>query len=299
MEKLAETIQKNIAGRVLTQQPLSRYTTWRIGGPADILVIPVGRDDILTCARLVAAAGCPLYVIGNGSNVLVADAGLRGAVLRLAGGWAEHAFQSNRLWAAAGASLPGLTRLAARRGLAGLEFAAGIPASIGGAVLMNAGSFGHSLAEVVRAVEVLRGGQVAVMHRDELEFGYRYCSLRASGDIILGVDMELAAAPPREVEERLLACQEQRRAEQPLAVPTAGSVFKNPPGYAAGWLLEQVGAKGMRCGGAMVSTKHANFIVNAGGATCRDVSMLIGRLRAMVEDRFGIRLETEIIFLGE
>lgn len=292
-------LQARLGDRVRLREPLSRHTTWRIGGPADIMVLPATPDHVVFALEWARAGNVPWAVIGNGSNILAADEGFRGMVIKIGGGLREWRLEGPILTAQAGVPLTLLVRRTAAAGLSGIEFAAGIPATAGGACVMNAGAFGHSMGERVAMVKVLEpGGGSRILSREEVEFSYRHSSLGDGNLVVLEVVFELVPDTPEAVTARVYELQRERSRRQPLRYPSAGSVFINPPGYAAGWLLEQAGAKGMRCGGAEVSRQHANFIINRGGATARDVEELMARMQDLVYRRFGILLEAEIRRLG-
>lgn len=301
-EELAADLARRLSGPVRAGAPMARYTTWRIGGPADLLAVPRSVADVQTCLAWASRRGVPWVAIGNGSNLLVLDGGVRGLVIRTAHGLNRIRAAGEHLELEAGVLLPVLLRLAVRHGWQGLEFAAGIPATVGGAVLMNAGTPEASIGELVRRVHLIdREGQLRELAGEELVFGYRFSSLQQVPAVITGVT--LAVRPGGRPEEIAAQVQEKlaaRRRKQPHGRPSAGSVFRNPPtGPPAGWLIEQVGAKGLRRGGAMVAGEHANFIVNTGGASAEDILALMAEIRRRVWESFGIELEPEIRILGE
>ncbi|KKM12271.1 hypothetical protein SY88_03660 [Clostridiales bacterium PH28_bin88] len=299
-ERLAEHLKKQITGEVKVQEPLKNYTSWRIGGPADLLVVPGTLEDLRVCLSFARDHGVPLTVLGNGSNVLVLDGGIRGLVVKTAGGLSGIRVQGERVTAEAGAMLPVLVNTVIRYGLTGLEFAAGIPGTVGGAVVMNAGAEGQSISEVVEEVTVLRtDGEFVSLGKKDLTFGYRHSSLQEHPVTVAAVVMGLRPGNIQEITDRVRRLLEVRRKRQPLNRPNAGSVFTNPGPQAAGYLIEKVGAKGLTRGRAQVSSVHANFIVNMGGATAADVLDLIEEVRERVRREFGISLKTEIKVLGE
>lgn len=288
-------------GKVGVGVPMADYTTWRIGGPADLLVTPRSVAEVRTCLAWAGRHGLPVWIIGNGSNVLVADGGLRGLVLRTAHGLNQIERQGSRLSLGAGALLPVLLRLAARYGWTGLEFAAGIPATVGGAVLMNAGTGEGTIGALVSRVGLIEpSGEYVELEAKEISFAYRHSSLLDRGGVITTVILQVREGDPADVARAIRERMAARRQKQPHRWPSAGSVFKNPPGWpSAGWLIERVGAKGLRRGGALVAYEHANFIVNTGGATARDVLWLVEEIRRRVRESFGVELETEIRILGD
>jgi len=289
-----------VKGKILCMESMRRHTSWRIGGPADIMVLPSDIEDINQCLLFSRKYGIPLTVIGNGSNTLVKDKGVRGIVLKISKGFDKIEVNGTTITAEAGALVPLLAKRAAAEGLGGLEFAVGIPASVGGAILMNAGAHGKCMADVVSQVQVLTpDGNITSLSNGGIGFAYRKSNIKADGLIVLRVGFSLSPGEPAEISaanDRNLA---KRRRSQPLEFPNAGSVFANPPDQWAGWLIEQIGGKGMRVGDAMVSEKHANFIVNLGNATAVDILSLISRIKQMVMKQFNIELKLEVQVIGE
>lgn len=289
-----------VQGKVLGMENMRRHTSWRIGGPADIMVLPAGIDDIKRCLVLSRERGIPLTVIGNGSNLLVRDNGVRGIVLKISRGYDKIEVSGTTLKAEAGALIPMVAKQAATVGLSGLEFAVGIPASVGGAVRMNAGAHGKCMADVISQVTVLTPeGDITSLSNGQIGFEYRMSSIKNNGLIVLSAEFFLTPGDPVEIKANNESNLAKRRRSQPLEYPNAGSVFANPPGQWAGWLIEQVGGKGMRVGDAMVSDKHANFIVNLGNATAADVLGLITQIKQLVMEQFNIELKLEVQVIGE
>ncbi len=282
------------------QEPLSRHTSFRIGGPADVLLLPRTVTDLQAIVPLVRETGVPFTVIGNGSNLLIRDGGIRGVVLKVAENLSRIEFRDTSGYAQSGALLAVVSRTAAVSGLAGLEFACGIPGTIGGGVMMNAGAYGGEMKDVVTRVRVVDDeGRLRVLTAEEMQFSYRSSLLQSKPWIVADVEMELRP----ECHERIL-CQVSknqylRESKQPLSMPSAGSVFKRPPGKFVGPMVEQLGLKGYRIGGAQVSPKHAGFIVNCGDARAADVLALIQHVREQVQANFGVWLETEVRVIGE
>ena len=286
-------------GEILAEEPLAPYTTWRIGGPAEILATPKDRSDVLVAAGFARERGIPWRVLGNGSNLLVVDAGVRGIVLRLRRALDEAAVVGTTIRAGAGASFPALANLAARHGLSGLEFAAGIPGTLGGALVMNAGWHEHETKAVVTSVDVIEeDGRVAVRDREACGFGYRTSAFRGKPFILLGAELSLSRDDPKAVRERLDRFAAHRKATQPTELPSCGSAYLKPPGDFAGRLIEAAGLKGSRVGGIEVSDKHANFFVNVGGGTARDVLALAERVETAVREKFGVALTREFEVWG-
>ncbi|BAS27705.1 UDP-N-acetylmuramate dehydrogenase [Limnochorda pilosa] len=280
-------------------RPLAPYTSFHIGGPADLLVEPDTPDLLQSLLRAAAAAGVPCTVMGGGTNLLVSDDGVPGIVVRIARPLGRIAFHGALVRVEAGASLPGLAGRCARLGLSGLEFAGGIPGTVGGAVVMNAGAHESNIGQTLRWVDAFSlAGEPRRFDVTELGLGYRRSRFQHEPWVVAGAMLELQPDDPEAIRTRMQAYVERRRRTQPLGTHNAGSIFKNPPGEYAGRLLEAVGAKGWEEGQAQVSTLHANFIVNRGGARAADVLRLIERMRDAVEERFGVRLELEVRLVG-
>lgn len=300
MEKFLDALM-SFAGpeRVKLDQPMDRYTTFRIGGPADVMFFPETPQEILVAQALATESGVPVTVIGCGSNLLVSDAGIRGLVIALGKPFSRIEVRGNAIFAQAGARLSAVANAALAHGLTGLEFASGIPGSVGGGAYMNAGAYGGQLSDVLTEVELLRDGMAVRVPASEMDFGYRHSAAMESGALITGATFALQPGDAEEIRARMDDLNGRRRDKQPLEYPSAGSTFKRPEGYFAGALIEQAGLKGCRIGGAMVSEKHAGFIVNAGNATAQDVFELIMRVQHTVLDRSGVWLEPEVRLIGE
>jgi len=286
---------------VKRDEPMSRHTSFKIGGPADLLVSPETSEQVLYCYRTGRTYGLPVFLMGNGSNLLVGDAGIRGMVLKTAGGYDDIAFDGERVRVQSGMLLSKLTNTALRHGLTGLEFACGIPGSVGGAVVMNAGAYGGQMADVVERVTAYdpETDTVRDFSKDELDYGYRHSVFRDRDMIVLEATLRLIQGDAARSKETVKDLNCRRREKQPLELPSAGSVFKRPEGYYAGTLIEESGCKGMRVGDAMVSEKHAGFIVNTGHATAKNVLDLIEKVRQTVHEKSGVWLEPEIHMVGE
>lgn len=295
-EPIYEGLCDGIEGSVLTDEPLARHTMFKIGGPADLFVVPANRLSLSLILERCAKRSIPVYIVGGGANLLVRDEGVRGVVVNLAAlkgaQWLDDA-GSLVLRVEAGAVLAPLVAEAERRGWSGLEPLAGIPGSVGGALVMNAGTRAGSIADIVLEIEVMTqdGRETRTISRDEAGYGYRRSAL---GDVVvLAAALQMKQGTPDEVKAATSVVRGYRKG-QPAGVPCAGSVFKNPPGDFAGRLVEAAGLKGRRVGGAMVSEQHSNFIVNADNATAWDVISLIGLVQQRVMETAGIGLELEI-----
>lgn len=285
-------------GAIEKDAPLARLTTWRIGGPARFLCRVRTEDALARTLAAAASASLPVAILGMGSNVLVADEGFPGCVLRLEGGFLEIRVEGERVVAGGGAALGGVCAAAARAGLSGLEAISGIPSSIGGAVRINAGAYGGEIFDVLETVHLVsRAGERRAAAAVEIAHGYRWSALVASGEIVGRAVLHLAPAPRETIEAKTRAVAEKRRGALP-SEPNAGSVFKNPEGDYAGRLVEACGLKGERRGGAEISRRHANVIVNTGNARAADVLALMRLMRDAVRDRFGVTLSPEVELLG-
>lgn len=301
-QELTDQLQRELVeSEVRRNEPMSRHTSFRIGGPADVLVMPRAVADLSRAVRIARAHGAPLTITGNGSNLLVRDGGIRGVVVKLGEHFQRIEVTPPRMVVQAGALLGDVSRAAAAYALTGLEFSIGIPGTLGGAIMMNAGAYGGEMKDVVTRVTVLdaQDGSLADLYPDDLAFAYRKSALQAGGRIVAEVEMVLRPGDAASIRERMAELTEQRESKQPLSFPSAGSVFKRPPGRYVGPMVEELGLKGYRIGGAQVSEKHAGFIVNCGDATAGDVLALIQHVRTRVQGAFGVWLETEVQVIGE
>ena len=284
--------------RVLTDEPMANHTTFRLGGPADLFALPETPEEAVHAFRAAKALGVPCLILGNGSNMIVRDGGLRGLVVSMQRMNAVMV-RGDVLTAQAGALLSKVANEALAAGLTGLEFACGIPGSAGGAAAMNAGAYGFDMASVLAEARVWMDGMDAWLPRAALDYGYRRSAILKRGGMVLEARYHLAPGDPEAIRKRMNDYNASRRAKQPLTLPSAGSVFKRPEGHYAGQLIEQAGLKGCTIGGAQVSTLHAGFIVNGGGATAKDVTDLIAHIQREVLAKSGVRLECEVRILGE
>jgi len=292
-------ILRTCCREVREQEPLRRHVSFRIGGPADVLLIPRSTEELRRAAGYLFARGIPFTVLGAGSNVLISDRGIRGVVIKVGKGLDRVTFKGGLVVAEAGAGLPHLAREAAARGLAGLEFAAGIPGSVGGAVVMNAGAHGHAMEEIVRAVRVVTSEGEQVLAPPLLGYAYRTSVLQRGSVVVLEATLHLEPSTPEVVRARTEEWLRRRGETQPIGPPSSGCVFRNPPGDHAGRLIDAAGAKGLTVGGARVSEIHANYILNTGSATAADVVGLMDKVSRVVMEKFGVTLEPEIKLLGE
>ncbi len=280
-------------------EPMAAHTSFKIGGAADLFVSAVDREQASAVLRFCRQEQIPLRVIGNGSNLLVSDNGIAGVVLRFAAAETPFVVDGCRITAQAGASLKRLCTVACENGLTGLEFAYGIPGTVGGGVYMNAGAYGGELSDTIRSVTALTpDGEAVVLSADEMHFGYRHSVLMDNDLFVWSVELELQRGDSAAIREAMEAHLTARKEKQPLEYPSGGSFFKRPVGYFAGALIEQSGLKGYAVGGAQVSEKHAGFVINRGGATCADVMALCEHVQREVEARFGVKLEREVQLVG-
>ena len=299
MNSLKQLLRSRAPGLLLLEgEPMARHTTFRVGGPAELMALPATEEELLLALRSAAEAGVPAVVIGNGSNLLVRDGGLPGLTVVLGERFSTIEVHQSEITAQAGATLARLAAAAQRAGLSGLEFASGIPGTVGGGVAMNAGAYGGELSQSLVSARVLEGDTVQELALGEMEMGYRTTRPLRRGGVVLGARFHLTPGDPAAIAERMRELNARRREKQPLELPSAGSVFKRPQDRFAGALIEGAGLKGLRVGGAMVSEKHAGFIVNAGGATAADVLALVRRVQAAVLEQYGVELEMEVRVLG-
>ena len=298
MEKL-ERLERVLGGMNFKKNvPMRDYTTFKIGGECLAMVEPASAQEVMLALKTAAECGIDTFIMGNGSNLLVSDRGINKLVIRIAERMSSVEISGNTVMAQAGALLSSVAKLSVSRGLMGLEWASGIPGSIGGSVAMNAGAYGGELSDCVKRVDFIKNGRFYSDAVEKGDFGYRK-SLYDSPDItVCGVGMELCPDNGGAA-ERMREYTALRRAKQPLAYPSAGSTFKRPEGYYAGALIEGAGLKGFSVGGAEVSTLHAGFIINKGGATADDVKDLIFEIQKRVFEKYGVMLETEIKYVGE
>ena len=294
IRKLGEQVE------ILVAEPMKNHTTFRIGGPAEALALPKTPEEVAEVVRFCHEHAQPYYVLGNGSNLLVSDEGYRGLVLQLYRNFNDIQVNGEMITVQAGAMLAAVARTAYQAGLTGLEFASGIPGTIGGAVVMNAGAYGGEMKNVLKEVTVLtKEGEVLVIPAKALELGYRTSVIPKNGWIVLGAVLQLKKGDQEQILARMEELKEQRITKQPLDLPSAGSTFKRPEGYFAGKLIMDAGLRGFTVGGAQVSEKHCGFVVNRGNATAADVWELICEVKRRVKEMTGVELEPEVKLLGD
>ena len=286
--------------RVLFDEPMSQHTTFRIGGPADVFVMPENYEQIREALRLCKEEKLPFFVLGNGSNLLVSDSGYRGVIIQMDRNMEEICLDGEEIHACAGALLSSVAVAARNASLTGFEFAGGIPGTIGGAAVMNAGAYGGELKDVLKEVTVMtREGEILTIPADKLEMGYRTSIIKTAGYLVLEAVISLKKGDEEKIRAVMKELSERRTEKQPLDYPSAGSTFKRPEGYFAGKLIMDSGLRGYRAGGAQVSEKHCGFVINAGGATAEDVRSLMDHVIRVVREKYGVTLEPEVKFLGD
>ena len=287
-------------GTFLYEEPLRNHTTFRVGGKADAFLSVNNEEELKRAVKLCKEKKVPYFILGNGSNLLVSDEGFRGLVISIGEGMACISVEGNRITAQAGALLSTVAQTAAKNALTGMEFASGIPGSIGGAIVMNAGAYDGEMKMVVESVTLLNeAGEVCTFSCEEMEFGYRTSRLKREEGIVLSVTLSLTEGDMGAIQEKMKDFAGRRREKQPLEYPSAGSTFKRPEGMFAGKLIMDAGLRGYTVGGAQVAEKHCGFVINKGGATACDVYTLIGDVQKKVEEEFGVMLEPEVIFVGD
>ncbi|WP_308001462.1 UDP-N-acetylmuramate dehydrogenase [uncultured Parolsenella sp.] len=288
------------AEHVRANEPMSAHTTFKVGGPADLYVEPQTMAQLIHVIRACREDDAPYFVLGLGSDLLVGDGGFRGVMVACPAGLDDIEVSGTRIICQPGAAIADVSRAAEEHGLTGLEFACGIPGSVGGAVFMNAGAYDGCIADVLASATLLgQEGDVFDLPVEDLDLGYRTSRVRAQGLVVLSATFALTPGDKWDICAKMADLTERRQAKQPLELPSAGSTFKRPEGHYAGKLITDAGLKGYRSGGAAVSTKHAGFVVNLGGATAADVRAVIAHVQDEVQRQFGVHLEPEVRFIGE
>ncbi len=296
-DKLCETVT---AENVLTDEPMDRHTTFRVGGPADFFVTPANEEQVRDTLLLLKKENVPYYVMGNGSNLLVGDKGFRGVIIQIAKKMNQIRVDGETIYAQSGALLSRVAAQALANGLTGFEFASGIPGTLGGAVMMNAGAYGGEMKQVLANAYVLtKVGEIRVIPADLMELGYRTSIFSKNQDIVLGAELKLERGNEENIRNYMEELKEKRVSKQPLEYPSAGSTFKRPEGYFAGKLIQDAGLRGFQVGGAQVSEKHCGFVINRNQATAADILSLMEQVADKVEAQFGVRLEPEVKRIGE
>ena len=296
-EKLSKIVEKE---QILIEEPMKKHTTFRIGGPAEYLILPQTTEEIADVVKLCRQEERPWYIVGNGSNLLVADEGVRGVVIQLLRNFNQIQVEGCQIRMQAGAQNAAVAKRALDASLTGFEFAAGIPGTIGGAVVMNAGAYGGEMKDILKEVTVLdQNGMIKTIPAEELELGYRTSIIARKGYVVLEAVIVLKTGDPKEIKAAMDDLKEKRVTKQPLEYPSAGSTFKRPEGYFAGKLIMDAGLRGFSVGGAQISEKHCGFVINKGNATAKDVTELMDETKKIVMEKFGVALEPEVKRLGQ
>ena len=296
-EKLSKIVEKE---QILIEEPMKKHTTFRIGGPAEYLILPQTAEEIADVVKLCRQEEIPWYIVGNGSNLLVADEGVRGVVIQLLRNFNQIQVEGCQIRMQAGAQNAAVAKRALDASLTGFEFAAGIPGTIGGAVVMNAGAYGGEMKDILKEVTVLdQNGMIRTIPTEELELGYRTSIIARKGYVVLDAVIVLKTGDPKEIKAAMDDLKEKRGTKQPLEYPSAGSTFKRPEGYFAGKLIMDAGLRGFSVGGAQISEKHCGFVINKGNATAKDVTELMDETKKIVMEKFGVALEPEVKRLGQ
>lgn len=291
---------KAASANVKTEEPMKRHTTFQVGGAADYFVTPENSRELKAVLALCREEAIPFFILGNGSNLLVSDSGYRGVIVHIGRPMAELSIEGTTITAGAGVTLARLAQAAMEAELTGLEFASGIPGTLGGALVMNAGAYGGEMAQVVKNASILtKTGEERRLSLTELQFGYRTSAILREGYLALGAELNLQPGDKAEIKKTMEELAAKRREKQPLEYPSAGSTFKRPEGYFAGKLIMDAGLSGFAVGGACVSEKHCGFVVNRGSATAADIWELCRLVKEIVKEKFGVTLELEVRLLGD
>lgn len=299
MKQFVDELKNVTQCEILENEPMKKHTTFKVGGPADYFIAPGSVHEIKSAIECAKKYGISWRVIGGGSNLLVRDEGFRGLIICLGSEFSSIEINEDKdVYAQAGARLPRIGSLVAKEGLTGFEFASGIPGSVGGAVMMNAGAYGNEIKDIIVEAQVLKkDGEIQWLSKDELELGYRTSCIKKNGYVVLGAHFKLAKGDSDRIKEKMQDLSCKRKEKQPLEYPSAGSTFKRPEGYFAAKLIEDAGLKGFGVGGAMVSEKHAGFVINKDDATASDIIKLTDEIKKKVKEQFGVELELEVELL--
>lgn len=301
IEKVLEDITKKLnIKKIFKYEPMSKHTSFRVGGPADILVIPETVEEIRTLLSCIKENKYPFFIMGNGSNLVVKDKGIRAIVIKILDNFNSITVNDDIIEAEAGILLSKLSNVAMRNGLSGLEFASGIPGTLGGAIAMNAGAYGGQISDILLETEYMDlEGQIKTLEMEKHEFGYRKSYFSNGSYVVLKARLKLVKCDKEEIKKEMQKLNAQRTEKQPLSFPSAGSIFKRPEGHFTGKLIQDAGLRGFTIGGAQVSEKHTGFIINKGGATAKDIINLIQYIKEKVRAISGVELETEVRIVGE
>lgn len=291
----------NKINNVILDAPMAEYTSFKAGGKAEALILPESREELMDALQTLNESRTPYMIMGNGSNILVKDGGYPGAIVKLGDGFSHIETHGEEITAGCGALLSAVARHAHQEGLTGMEFACGIPGSLGGGVFMNAGAYEGEMKNILRSVRLLSpdGREEITRQVSELEMGYRTSSLQRSGEIVLEATLKLSSGDKDEIGSKMRELMDRRNSKQPVDYPSGGSFFKRPVGHFAGKLIQDAGLSGFSVGGAQVSTLHAGFVINKGGATATDIIQLMHIVQARVMEKFQVKMEPEIRIIGE
>ena len=288
------------ANQILLNEPMKNHTSFKVGGPVDIMVLPKNADEIKNILKLIKTVRIPFYIMGNGSNLLVRDKGIRGCVIKIGKNMSNIEIKGERVKAQTGILLSRLSKVLLRNELSGFEFASGIPGSLGGAVTMNAGAYGGEMKDVLESIEVIDNeGNISQLVGEEMKLGYRTSAIQGKDIIALSATMNFTKGNYQDIKTKIEDLDYRRKTKQPLEWPSAGSTFRRPHGYFAGKLIQDAGLRGFSMGRAQVSDLHCGFVINKGDATAEDIITLIRYIQKKVKDKFGVDLETEVKIIGE
>ena len=299
-ERLIRIFKDAKIENVLIDEMMKEHTSFKIGGPVDIMIVPKDDEEILKAIKVCRDNKIEAFIMGNGSNLLVRDGGIRGVVIQLNDNFNHIEVKGNKIYAQAGALLTAVSRRAMENSLTGIEFANGIPGSIGGAVTMNAGAYGGEMKDVISKVRLIdKKNNILEYSNEMMKFKYRNSKVVEDGLIVIGVELQLKEGNGDKIKDTMRDLTEKRTSKQPLNLPSGGSTFKRPEGYYAGKLIDDANLRGFKHGGAQISEKHCGFVVNVDNATCKDVLELIKIVQNTVRDKYKVELETEIKIIGE
>lgn len=302
MEKsrIYELFKDKNFGKILFDEPMKNHTSFKIGGPADVLIVPDKEEDVIAAIKFCRENGIKHFIMGNGTNLLVKDTGIRGAVIKIANGFDKIYVKEDRIYCQSGALLKKVAEFCLEHSLTGFEFACGIPGTVGGAITMNAGAYDGEMKDIVFKVRALdKKNNIVELSNEEMNFRYRGSAVIDQGLVVLGVEYKLEKGEYSVIEEKMKDLTYRRETKQPLEYPSAGSTFKRPVGYFAGKLIDDAGLRGIRYGDAQVSEKHCGFVINAGEATFEEVFTLIKTIQKVVHDKFNVMLEPEVKIIGD
>ena len=300
MENYVRLFEGQDFGTILFNEPMKNHTSFKIGGPADIMIIPECEKDIINAIKFLRENNIKYFIMGNGTNLLVRDTGIRGAVIKIAEEYNEISIDEDKINCQAGALLSDIGKYTLENSLTGFEFASGIPGTVGGAITMNAGAYGGEMRDIVLKARALdENNNIIEISNEEMNFRYRGSKVVDDNLIVLSTEFQLEKGEKINIEEKMADLSYRRKSKQPLEYPSGGSTFKRPTGYFAGKLIEEAGLRGLRYGDAQVSEKHCGFVINAGDATFKEVETLIKTVQKIVKDEFQVELETEIKIIGD